>query len=166
MRGNIRNVIALAWVFGSIAIARGAPGDTELVSPDFRPADNPYQNVSQFSASADGRFVSLDVLGDFLAPNDRNEFNDCLVRDRLARTTVIASVSSAGVQGNGDSGSGKLSADGRYLVFASYASNLVPHDTNGQTDIFLRDLTAAVTERISVDSDDSKLGERARKGAK
>src|SRR5436309_2740996 len=50
----------------------------------------------------------------------------------------LVSVSSAGVQGDKDSGNGALSADGRFVVFYSDATNLVPGDTNAQGDLFVR----------------------------
>ena len=157
MHGSIRNLIAFASIFGAIAIARAAPGETELVTPHFGPID-PFGYVRDVEVSADGRFVAFcpGSSGDW-APNDTNGQADCMVRDRVAQNTVIATVSSAEVQGNSFSSYGALSADGRYLAFQSDASNLVPHDTNGQLDVFLRDLTAGLTERISVRSDGSQL---------
>ncbi len=69
------------------------------------------------------------------------------------RYTQRASVDSLGNEGNGDSINPTISANGRYIVFASNASNLVAGDTNGQTDIFLRDTQAGITTRLSVASD-------------
>jgi hypothetical protein len=46
-----------------------------------------------------------------------------------------------------------ISADGRYVVFACLAGNIVPGDTNGATDVYLRDLVGGTTERVSVNSD-------------
>lgn len=57
---------------------------------------------------------------------------------------------SPGSQGNGSSGAPDISAAGRYVVYTSIASNLVPGDTNGVADIFLRDTTYKKTKRISV----------------
>src|SRR5436190_8530907 len=57
----------------------------------------------------------------------------------VAAQVTRISVSTAGVQANGPSGAPSMSADGRYVVFASTASNLVAGDTNGVEDIFLRD---------------------------
>src|SRR5688500_8989343 len=64
------------------------------------------------------------------------------------------SVSSAGHAANSDSAAwfGAMSASGRYVTFASGAWNLVPGDTNGQLDVFLRDRTAGTTARVSVSS--------------
>ncbi|MEU4426814.1 hypothetical protein AB0F81_39850 [Actinoplanes sp. NPDC024001] len=67
----------------------------------------------------------------------------------LAPTSVV-SVSSAGQQGNSSSTSPAVSADGRFVAFESSASNLVPGDTNGVTDVFVRDRRSGVTERVSL----------------
>jgi hypothetical protein len=68
--------------------------------------------------------------------------------------TITASVSSGGVQGNGDSGRGgvAISADGRFVAFVSDASNLVAGDTNGAADVFVRDLHSNTTTRLSISS--------------
>jgi len=57
-----------------------------------------------------------------------------------AGTISLASRSSDGEAGDDSSTAGGFSADGRYLAFSSWASNLVPGDTNGQLDAFVRDL--------------------------
>src|SRR3954452_3268563 len=67
-------------------------------------------------------------------------------------TTERVSVSSRGKQGNSDSISPSISAGGRFVAFASDATNLVPGDTNGVTDIFVRDRLKGRTERVSVSS--------------
>lgn len=70
-------------------------------------------------------------------------------------TTIIASVSSTGEQGNGSSvgsAAGAISADGRFVAFASNASNLVSGDNNATTDIFVHDFKTRITQRASVDS--------------
>ncbi|HZN63277.1 MAG TPA: hypothetical protein VFC90_12800, partial [Planctomycetota bacterium] len=53
---------------------------------------------------------------------------------------------------NSSSSSPSISEDGRFVAFQSYASNLVPFDTNGQSDIFVRDTQTNVTTRVSVNS--------------
>src|SRR6267142_743905 len=72
----------------------------------------------------------------------------------LAQVTTRVSVDSGGTQGNGGSGdSGEcISADGRYVAFESSATNLVPGDTNGFKDVFVRDRQTGTTVRVSVDS--------------
>ncbi len=68
------------------------------------------------------------------------------------QVTERVSVDSAGVQGNSGSGVPSISADGHYVAFTSYASNLVSGDTNGQLDVFVHDRQSGATERVSVDS--------------
>jgi Tol biopolymer transport system component len=70
------------------------------------------------------------------------------VRDRVARTTRMVSVSTSGRKGNADSFDPSISADGRFVAFDSYASNLVPHDPWAQ-DVFVRDLVAHTTRLVS-----------------
>ena len=79
------------------------------------------------------------------------------------QTVERVSVSSAGVQGDGASDSVSLSADGRYVAFGSSATNLVPGDTNGKKDIFVRDRVTGHTVRVSVDGSGAELpGDSAR----
>ncbi|MBI2206099.1 MAG: hypothetical protein HYU41_19860 [Candidatus Rokubacteria bacterium] len=73
-----------------------------------------------------------------------------------AATTTRASVASDGTQGNSSSSTTRqqaLSADGRFVAFVSCASNLVPNDTNGQCEVFVRDRLTGTTQRMSVASD-------------
>ena len=62
------------------------------------------------------------------------------VRDRQTGTTRRVSVGPGGVQGDSGSDHGSISADGRFVAFWSAATNLVPGDTNGQADVFVRTL--------------------------
>lgn len=72
------------------------------------------------------------------------------LRDRQSGTTVLVSVNVSGVAGgNGDSLPADLSTNGRYALFESDASDLVPGDTNNAVDIFLRDLISGVTRLVS-----------------
>lgn len=104
--------------------------------------------------SADGRYVVFDSDATNLVPVDTNGFRDVFVRDRRTGTTTLVSVSSGGVQGNGLSSvnGNSISADGRYIAFYSSATNLVPADTNGFRDVFLRDMQAGTTTLVSVES--------------
>ncbi|MBZ0253726.1 MAG: hypothetical protein K8I02_10340, partial [Candidatus Methylomirabilis sp.] len=83
----------------------------------------------------------------------RPGFRDVYVRTLDDGEPVLASVSSEGVQPDGDSYDAVLSAAGSVVAFVSEASNLVPDDTNGVHDIFVRDLETGRTERVSVASD-------------
>jgi Tol biopolymer transport system component len=104
--------------------------------------------------SGDGRYVAF-VSGAALVPDDTNDNYDVFLRDTVTGTTSRASVDSNGVQGDGSSSSNEspaISADGRYITFESWASNLVAGDTNGTNDVFVRDTVAGTTSRVSVDS--------------
>ena len=83
------------------------------------------------SISADGRFVTFSSDASNLVSGDTNGEQDTFVRDRVARTTERVSVASNGAEANADSGSGKISGNGRFVAFGSNASNLVAGDTNG-----------------------------------
>jgi Tol biopolymer transport system component len=105
------------------------------------------------SISGDGRFVAFVSYANNLAPNDGNGLPDVFVRDRIAGTTVLASVNGVGAAGNGASGVQglSLSDDGRYVAFASLATDLVPGElATLLTDAFVRDLQLGITTRVSV----------------
>ena len=90
---------------------------------------------------------------DNLVAGDKNGQSDVFVRDRLTGATSRVSVSSAGAQGNNlGSFETVISADGRYVAFRSFSDNLVASDTNGETDIFVRDRLTGSTSRVSVSS--------------
>src|SRR5439155_287868 len=66
------------------------------------------------------------------------------------QTTTRASVDSSGAQANRESFGIAVSADGRFVAFASFADNLVIGDTNGASDVFVRDRVAGTTTRVNV----------------
>jgi Tol biopolymer transport system component len=104
------------------------------------------------SISADGRSVAFDSDSTNLVEGDTNDTVDVFVRDRRSHTTRRVSVSSAGVEGNADSSTPSISADGRSVAFESFASNLVGHDTNGAADVFVQGYKVGTTRRVSVSS--------------
>ena len=116
---------------------------------------NAYSAFAPF-VSADGRFVAFTSEATNFVP-DTNFAFDVFVRDRQAGETTRVSVSSAGVEGNGSSSGGPISADGRFVAFASGSTNLVAGDTNDAYDVFVHDRLAGVTERVSL----SSTGEQA-----
>jgi len=94
------------------------------------------------SISGDGRFVAFHSLAANLVVNDTNGAGaDVFVRDLVAGTTTVASsVSSGNTASGGNSLFAALTPDGRYVAFQSDATDLVAGDTNGFSDIFVRDL--------------------------
>lgn len=102
--------------------------------------------------SADGRYVAFWSRASDLVAGDTNAESDVFVWDRVTGTTERVSVASNGFQGDGGSYAPDISADGRYVVFFSRATTLVPDDTNGQYDIFLHDRQTHTTELVSLGS--------------
>jgi Tol biopolymer transport system component len=115
-------------------------------------------NGSSFapSVSADGRFVAFASNASNLVAGDTNDSTDVFVRDRQTNTTTLVSVSSGGAHGNDASRDPSISANGRFVVFTSAATNLVPGDKNGSPDVFVRDLSTRTTERASVSSKEAE----------
>lgn len=101
------------------------------------------------SISADGRYSAFVSDASNLVAGDTNTNRDVFVFDRQTATTTRASVDSAGMQTNLDSFTPVLSADGRFVAFASFAANLVAVDTNEGSDVFVRDLQTNTTTRAS-----------------
>jgi Tol biopolymer transport system component len=105
------------------------------------------------SISADGRYVTFYSDATNLVSGDTNDAGDIFVKDLQTGTTNRISVASDGTQGNGNSNIPSISANGRYVAFESGASTLVSGDTNGSSDIFVKDLQTGTTKRISIASD-------------
>lgn len=124
---------------------------TEMVSVDSIGIQG--NSISERSTiSRDGRYVAFASDAGNLVGNDNNATRDIFVHDRMNGTTERVSVSSTEAEANGYSHEGAISGNGRYVVFESDASNLVPGDGNGVRDIFLRDLVAGTTELVNLDS--------------
>jgi Tol biopolymer transport system component len=117
-------------------------GTTVLVSTGSGGQGNSYS--SDPSISADGRYVAFDSLADNLVAGDTNGNQDVFVRDLVSGTTVLFSTGSTG-QGDSHSFAPSISADGRYVAFTSYATNLVAGDTNSDSGTFVRDLVSGTT---------------------
>ncbi|MGE3294414.1 MAG: TolB family protein [Geminicoccaceae bacterium] len=88
-------------------------------------------------------------------PGDTNGWGDVFVRDREAGTTQRVSVGQGGVQANLYSQFGAISADGRFVVVVSAATNLVPGGSNGQWRVFVRDREAGTTQRVCLGPHDA-----------
>ena len=114
---------------------------------------NGPSTLSLLSVSAEGSFVAFVSEADNLVPNDTNGYRDVFVRDLLGGSTLLVSADMSGVTtGNGLSTDSAISADGRYVAFTSTATNLVAGDTNGVSDVFVRDLLYGTTTLVSVNT--------------
>jgi len=101
---------------------------------------------------ASGTVVAFESPATNLIVGDTNNAQDVFVRDLAAGTTRRVSRGLNGAQPNGASANAAVSADGRYVAFGSFASNLVAGDTNNAQDVFVRDLQTTVIRRVSVDA--------------
>ncbi|HEX2907396.1 MAG TPA: hypothetical protein VHO69_11080, partial [Phototrophicaceae bacterium] len=146
--------------YSDIFVRDLAAGTTTRVSVATGGAEASNQSYSP-AISADGRYIAFTSYADNLVPNDNNPQHwDIFVHDRQNGETTRVSVASNGTQGNNYSGGRPaISADGHYVAFHSYASNLVPGDTNTTGDIFVRDWQSGQTTRVSVTSDGTQANE-------
>jgi uncharacterized repeat protein (TIGR01451 family) len=136
----------------------GLSPTTELVSvsSDEAPAGE-FDTSRNPAISGDGRFVAFQSDAQhFTATAQTGFFSDIFVRDRQAGTTVLASPNGRGREASGQSEDPEISADGRFVSFASFASDLIARttDPDGELvrDAFVRDLTLGSTEMVSVNS--------------
>ncbi|MDZ4773733.1 MAG: calcium-binding protein [Planctomycetota bacterium] len=102
--------------------------------------------------SPDGRFIAFRSVASNLVPGDTNAEWDVFVRDLQTGTIERANVTSGGAQVHGDSYCTSLSEGGRFVLFSSVATDIVPGDTNNERDVFVRDRLLGTTRRITVDS--------------
>src|SRR5262249_44756312 len=115
-----------------------------------------------FHITPDGRYVVFQSNASDLVAGDTNRTTDVFVRDLVAGTTTLVSVNSDGIgPGNGASDKANITPDGRYVVFESSASNLGANDTNGATDVFVRDLVTGTTTLVSMNEGGTGSGNAA-----
>ncbi len=132
--------LPLVGVFaGTLSRVSLSTTDEEGIRGSFAPA-----------LSADGRYVVFASTADNLVDGDSNQITDIFLRDRQLGITERISVGPLGQEANGRSTNPAISANGRWVVFESAASNLVSGDDNDRIDIFVRDRVRQVTERISL----------------
>ena len=141
------------WCLGIVVVLGASTRAQSTVRVSEVPASIAVGNgwSGQSAISADGRYVAFSSFASNLVLGDVNDETDVFLRDRQTGTTTLVSVATTGEQGLGQSLARSVSADGRIVVFESYAYNLVPGDSFGSSDIFVRDLQSGVTSRVSVD---------------
>jgi hypothetical protein len=105
----------------------------------------------------DGRYVVFQSYARNLVDGDTNGKLDIFRHDRVIGETIRISIASDGTQADGDSSLPSISDNGRYIVFQSYAENLISNDINREwPDIYMRDVVNGTTELISLDSDENQ----------
>ncbi len=136
-------------------------GSTELVSQRdatvLTQSGAGFSSASQSSVTPDGRWVVFTSRAEDLVTNDFNGNQDVFVHDVLTGTNVLVSV---GLDGNGalggDSSSPLISADGRYVVFLSRATNLTANPANLYANLYRRDLLTGTMELVSIGTDETQ----------
>lgn len=109
--------------------------------------------------SGDGNLVAFKSAASTLVPGDTNGEPDVFVHDRTTGVTERVSVDSFGNQSQGGLSSGpSISADGRFVVFASFASNFVPGDGNGFSDVFVFDRETGRIDIVGAELDNGRPG--------
>lgn len=137
-------------------------GTTSLLSVNASGTDSGNGGVSGAVVSPDGTRVAFHSDATDLVPGVTTRLANVYVHDLTAGTTELATPSSSGTDGgNGHSGEPQFSPDGSRLVFRSGASNLGPADTNGTTDVYVRDLAADATILVSVNAAGTSGGNAA-----
>jgi len=102
--------------------------------------------------SDDARSIVFESMVDGIVAGDMGGIADVYVHNRDTLTTLRVSLRDTGVSGNQGSSLGRISGDGRYIVFESAATNLIFGDSNNALDIFVHDLTTRKTTRVSLSS--------------
>lgn len=115
--------------------------------------DSQLPNISD-----DGRFVAFQSMTPTLVAGDTNGASDAFVHDRQTGQTTRVSVSSAGLEAVGVSVASTISADGRWVAFASNAANLDAGDGDSNSDCFVHDRQTGTTSLVSLNSAGAQVG--------
>ncbi|MEO7836728.1 MAG: hypothetical protein ABIS21_03675, partial [Acidimicrobiales bacterium] len=148
-------IAAVAVTLGAGPLVLSAPvgavdaGTTKRVSLDAT-QDDPDGSSLNRSLSADASLIAFSSDATDMVPGDTNAVRDVFVRDRAGGANVLVSAGLGGAPANGASGEPAISADGKFVTFASDATNLITGDTNAARDIFIRNLVTSTTKRVSV----------------
>jgi Tol biopolymer transport system component len=139
--------------FNQIYVHDRTTGTTNCVSVNSSGHDA-NQDSDASSISGDGRRIVFDSTATNLSGNKcDNGFHQIFVRDRTTGTTACVSVRTNGDEGNGDSVDAAISADGRYVVFHSTATNLSNRCDNGSSHVYRHDLESGETICVSVNNE-------------
>jgi len=133
----------------SVFVRDVAAGTTELISVNSAGKAGTGGASSRPMITGDGRFVAFSSKATNLSPLGGNGAEQVYLRDRLLHTTTLVSQTSTGGLGNSTSYRGTASQDGRYVAFSSFASNMVPGPSQNGEGIFLRDMVAGTTIRVT-----------------
>ena len=135
--GELRDVFLYDQASGAVQLISVGPGGLAANARSGQPV-----------LSGDGRRVAFASRASNLVFDDGNAAADVFAFDPEGGL-VRASAATGGAEADGASAEPDLSADGSVLVFTSRATNLVPGDDNGRSDVFVRDLRTGATAIVS-----------------
>lgn len=147
---NLDPIVTVA--IGQIYVHDLVTGITSVVSVDSAGIPSSSGGGTQPAISADGRFVAFSSNASDLVPGDFANRRDVFVRDRQLGITTRLSVSPAGEDGNADSFSPEISADGRFVAFLTGASNLYGFPDTGQADVAVCDRASGIVFPASLNT--------------
>ncbi len=125
-------------------------GVTTLISGSLDGATGGDGDSAGLSFSPEGRFLLFESQARNLVTNETTGAGDIYLRDLTQGVTTLISVNPLGQGGNGPSTAARMTPDTRFVVFQSQASDLAVGDTNGLTDVFVRDRARGTTALVSV----------------
>jgi len=154
MKTPLRFVLAgsLAWSVATCLLLAQNADAPRLVSDSVQSGCSGAGGSFLPSFSADGRFLLFVSQAHNLATNDRpSVYQDVFVRELATGKTTLVSVNASGVGGaNNCANVPVISSNGQFVAFTSEVDNLVDKDTNGRSDVFVRDLVSRTTRLASV----------------
>lgn len=150
--GNSRYVLHSWSNNHGVEVTDSVTGRTDTILRDTA------QLVQPSDLSSDGRYVLFHTGRGNLVGGDNNNAWDVFVFDRALRQYSIISRNSQGDLGNADSMWARMSPDGRFVAFTSYATNLAPGDGNGEPDVFFHDRATETTILVSKDMQGAAAG--------
>jgi hypothetical protein len=151
---DFSNFSAGEMVYRDIYVRDRIAGSTKLVSISTTGTRGNNGSYSP-SISDNGRFIAFSSASTNFVQGDNNFNNDIFVHDRVDVATKLISVATSGAHGNGYSGEPSINNNGSLVAFESDSSNLIPNDSNGWTDIFVRNWITGTTQLISIAMDGS-----------
>lgn len=128
---------------------------TTLASTDSSSTAGNGASSNPVISADDGRYIAFESAATNLVANDTNATTDVFLKDTTTNQTTRVSTADSGTQATGGaagSTNASISANGRYIAFQSDQTNLVSNDTNGNTDVFVKDTQTNKTTRVSTNS--------------
>ncbi|MCQ4167009.1 TolB family protein [Tahibacter harae] len=150
---NLKSGILASAICLQLALPAAQAATLEVVNRTAiaAPIDADGGSASAFAVTHDGRYTLFFSAASNLVAGDSNGLNDLFIHDHLSGSNERVNVSSSGEQANAEGGlvGAGLSDDGRYVVFQSYATNLVPGVDSGAPHVYLRDRQAGTTTVVA-----------------